>query len=230
MIYARVKEIVSIVLGCSLQATMNGLLRLFAVFITLSECLGCRSGWLNHGTSCYHLSHDKEAWINAEALCERFCGYLAEINDVIKDKFLQGWSSTGLAGLTLKTRALCERFGSYFAEINDVTEDTFLQGWVNNINKQFWIGGTDLENEGEWLWVHSRTMMSSSFTNWRLGEPNNGGDSDENCADARPFFGWNDERCWITLKYICEMTESVIEFDLVVYNLNFVTKLFIQPY
>ncbi|KAH3844849.1 perlucin-like [Dreissena polymorpha] len=145
---------------------MKGLIGIFAVVVTLSESLGCRSGWLNHGTSCYHLSHDQEAWINAEALCERFGGYLAEINDVIEDKF--------------------------------------LQGWVNNINKQYWIGGTDLENEGEWLWVHSRTMLSSSYTNWLTGEPNSSGGSDENCIDMRPHMaGWNDEKCWITLNYIC---------------------------
>jgi hypothetical protein len=25
----------------------------------------CLSGWLTHGSKCYHFSHDKEEWVNA---------------------------------------------------------------------------------------------------------------------------------------------------------------------
>jgi len=33
---------------------------------------------------------------------------------------------------------------------------------------------------------------------------------DEDCTDMRPHMaGWNDEKCWINLNYICEMETYV---------------------
>ena len=36
------------------------------LFRSFLSGIQCRSGWLNHGSSCYHFSHDQETWINAE--------------------------------------------------------------------------------------------------------------------------------------------------------------------
>ena len=38
----------------------------------------------------------------------------------------------------------------------------------------FWIGATDKAKEGEWRWVDG-TLLSSTYSNWNSGEPNNSG-------------------------------------------------------
>ncbi|XP_052764135.1 perlucin-like protein [Mya arenaria] len=131
----------------------------------LQITFGCRSGWMNHGTSCYHFSHDQESWIAAVTICERMGGRLVEVNDV--------------------------------------NEFNFLQSYVNMFKHNYWVGGTDLENEGEWVWLESDKPMTGGYSNWEPGEPNSSGDED--CTDMRPgHHGWNDEKCWVNLNYVCE--------------------------
>ena len=44
-----------------------------------------------------------------------------------------------------------------------------------------WIGGTDIENEGTWLWVDGRNI-STAYSNWYTGQPDNGaGNQEEHC-------------------------------------------------
>ena len=44
----------------------------------------------------------------------------------------------------------------------------------------FWIGATDKAKEGEWRWVDG-TLLSSTYTNWSTGEPNNSGTGENYC-------------------------------------------------
>lgn len=54
-----------------------------------------------------------------------------------------------------------------------------------------WIGATDEDVEGTWVWV---TGEPWSHTNWAMGEPNGG--SEENCLEYTDGeAGWNDESC-----------------------------------
>lgn len=71
-----------------------------------------------------------------------------------------------------------------------------------------WLGGNDLVTEGTWVWD---TMEPFSFTNWRDGEPNNGGTTpaDPNGEDCQVYEGdnnqWDDRSCSLGLfRYICE--------------------------
>jgi hypothetical protein len=65
----------------------------------------------------------------------------------------------------------------------------------------YWVGGNDLMNEGEWKWVS--TNEDIGYKNWLTGEPNNLVQN-ENCMDLRSIPGWNDERCDRSQLYICE--------------------------
>ena len=47
---------------------------------------------------------------------------------------------------------------------------------VSNLTT-FWIGATDKAKEGEWRWVDG-TLLSSTYTNWNSGEPNDSGGED----------------------------------------------------
>lgn len=58
----------------------------------------------------------------------------------------------------------------------------------------FWIGATDKAKEGEWRWVDG-TLLSSTYTNWNSGEPNNSGTGENYCqyyVSGSTKGKWND--------------------------------------
>ncbi|XP_060593244.1 perlucin-like protein [Ruditapes philippinarum] len=50
---------------------------------------GCPTGFLSHGTDCYHFSHDMETWIGALQMCRELDSYLVEINDPAENEFIK---------------------------------------------------------------------------------------------------------------------------------------------
>lgn len=68
---------------------------------------------------------------------------------------------------------------------------------------QFWIGGNDIDAEGQWRWVTSGNPLT--FTDWAPGEPNNTG-GNEDCLLLLPntAYQWNDATCSTRSLYICE--------------------------
>ena len=74
------------------------------------------------------------------------------------------------------------------------------------ITDRLWIGGTDAFKEGEWRWITTMEIISSSkFTNWQSGTPDNYSGT-ENCLELNPRmdFSWNDDQCYNRHKFICE--------------------------
>ncbi|XP_052764134.1 perlucin-like protein [Mya arenaria] len=53
------------------------------------RAIQCRHGWIQNGSSCYHFGTDRETWLDAELICERFGAFLAEIDDPVENDFLQ---------------------------------------------------------------------------------------------------------------------------------------------
>ena len=73
--------------------------------------------------------------------------------------------------------------------------------------KQYWIGVTDIEMEGFWLYDDGNPV-SEQFSAWAVSQPDNGGDSigarTENCAaiEVRDF-NWFDVQCDQKLHFFC---------------------------
>lgn len=64
--------------------------------------------------------------------------------------------------------------GGYLATIQSTAENDFVQSLVGSISPQkfgVWIGGTDADLEGNWVWI---TGEPWTYSNWASGEPNNG--------------------------------------------------------
>lgn len=100
----------------------------------------------------------------------------------------------------------CESLGAYLAEVDSREENDFLVTLVesplntNNIHVM-WLGGTDIDKEGDWVWTHSKRKVT--YTNWGRGEPN--GKRRENCLHTYRGNGeWNDIGCGHKCGFICE--------------------------
>ena len=77
----------------------------------------------------------------------------------------------------------------------------------------FWVGGSDQEEEGHWKWLPGATRPVA-WQQWQHGEPNGG--SDENCLLMDWYFGWrwNDVSCnGITACVICEQDGEPVKTE-----------------
>jgi len=113
--------------------------------------------------------------------------------------------------------ANCQARGGRLADILSVEENQFittqLLGKITPWKAPYrgaWIGYTDAQKEGSWIWTSGR---SSSYKNFGAGEPNNSGGI-ENCGAielqrnaSQPNGLWNDYSCYGTSSYgvaLCE--------------------------
>jgi hypothetical protein len=96
------------------------------------------------------------------------------------------WSDSEAEALSL---------GGHLVTINDEEENQFVVerfSWYGRFPRTLWIGYTDQEAEGVWVWVGD----DSTFTRWTPGEPNNL-DGTEHWGHIWPpedprFPNWND--------------------------------------
>uniref|UniRef100_A0A8C5CCV6 CD209 antigen-like protein C n=1 Tax=Gadus morhua TaxID=8049 RepID=A0A8C5CCV6_GADMO len=94
----------------------------------------------------------------------------------------------------------CIKKGGDLVVIDSSQEQKFLLEYEGD----FWIGLTDLEQEGTWKWVDGAPLILS---NWAEKQPDNGNKNaaygEEDCAHSRRPT-WNDVSCDTNLRWICE--------------------------
>ncbi|XP_059361674.1 CD209 antigen-like protein C [Carassius carassius] len=130
----------------------------------------------------------------------------SERKDLLK-KFADGWKchQSSLYFISSETknwnesRRYCRERETDLIIINNTEEQDFV-GNISGGSGHFWIGLTDIEEEGRWKWVDgSNSSITSGF--WASGEPNSKGNED--CAlNYSP--GWADFPCDYMFKWICE--------------------------
>jgi hypothetical protein len=101
----------------------------------------------------------------------------------------------------LEAKAACEALGAHLVVSTTGPENadfTVLAGLLD-----VWTGGNDVAQEAVWTWITGELM---GYTNWRSGEPNNGGTSGEDCMvlEGDNAGLWDDRPCAATYGYICE--------------------------
>jgi hypothetical protein len=121
------------------------------------------------------------------------------------------------AGATEKTwleaRQSCQDRGADWdlAKIRDAEENEFV---LTITGFEAWIGATDETNEGTWLWVSDDgpffdvdglgDASVQPYSNWNVGEPNDGSDSD--CLRILTTGFWADWECDSVKGYVCQQT------------------------
>jgi hypothetical protein len=103
----------------------------------------------------------------------------------------------------------CERMGGYLAVIESAAENDFLFQFVQDSGLHLaFFGYTDQEEEGCWKWERE----TSTYTNWDVGQPNNGAKNKNKKAENYAEFSksaadgtWNDAPFGSnTYHFICE--------------------------
>ena len=100
----------------------------------------------------------------------------------------------------------CAGMNSYLAEVNDASEhDLIASIMVENGESKLWLGGSDLEVEGKFVWVHSGRPVAEGFAAWDKGRPWKV-NYHYNCLYVREFMGfkWLDCPCHRRHAYLCE--------------------------
>ncbi|XP_060561845.1 perlucin-like protein [Ruditapes philippinarum] len=101
--------------------------------------------------------------------------------------------------------SMCKILGGQLLEINGAAENQFVSSQVKISGRDYWIGLSDVNEEGSWIWMTS--MAKLSYSNWSPGEPTatNVNHDIENCVMIYKTNGmWNDLACLHTNFYICE--------------------------
>ncbi|XP_054469288.1 CD209 antigen-like [Anoplopoma fimbria] len=140
-------------------------------------CRHCLPGWFFMNSVCYYLPFSdaisRKSWHDGRQFCKNQGGDLAVIDS--REKHM------AISGL-----------------INSNQDPYTSIGYSG-----FWIGLTDVEEEGTWKWLDG-TRLTEGY--WNDYEPNNQGNED--CAAAyprsNPFKSWNDAPCNHDLKWICQ--------------------------
>jgi hypothetical protein len=113
-----------------------------------------------------------------------------------------------------QAEAACAAIGAKLVVIKSATTNTFVLGLVGPVNAS--IGATDRATEGTFLWLENAAdPLSGGYTNWRAGEPNNGGTNGgpdgEDCAviEGAKNGTWDDKPCAIegaagAYAYVCQ--------------------------
>ncbi|MCH9648219.1 MAG: hypothetical protein K0U98_08270 [Deltaproteobacteria bacterium] len=93
--------------------------------------------------------------------------------------------------------AACQALPGSLAKIEDSDENDWIAS--KSDTQVRWIGLSDLETEGVWLWTDETVP---TYLNWAPIEPNGG--SNENCANMWDGGSWNDLYCDWLEPFVCE--------------------------
>merc|ERR1711872_174529 len=100
-------------------------------------------------------------------------------------------------------RAICEMEGGQLAVITSEREQGRIASRFGKL-KEFWIGATDIEREGQFRWVNGQGL---GFARWYSSQPNKKYPNNEHCVTFN-YWGkdakWGDRNCFDSRPFLCE--------------------------
>ena len=101
-------------------------------------------------------------------------------------------------------RKYCQVINRDLASIQNEVEHDKLMAAIKSGSWSWWIGLTDEEEEGKWLWSDGREV---TFTSWHSGYPNWG--TRGNCAHLYVYSKkWFDHPCYYQNSFVCRITSG----------------------
>jgi hypothetical protein len=106
---------------------------------------------------------------------------------------------------------ICADQGATPLKIDSASENTWVHRAARGVSAQdFWIGLTDRETEGEFVWADGTS--DDDYSAWGGGEPNDFG-TGEDCTHYRSDGLWNDANCDGARGVICELPCEAADAD-----------------
>ncbi|MBR2180148.1 MAG: hypothetical protein IJ862_07135 [Selenomonadaceae bacterium] len=97
-----------------------------------------------------------------------------------------------------EAKTYCENLGGHLVAVNTSAEQSFVESMIRNGSKSsYWLGGYK-DSSSNWHWVTNEIF---GYTNWAIGEPNNGEEGEDKLMifknpdpknPAAKFGDWND--------------------------------------
>ncbi|XP_044284201.1 C-type lectin domain family 4 member F-like [Varanus komodoensis] len=100
----------------------------------------------------------------------------------------------------------CTEYRAHLASVTSQREMEYLLKETGG--KKFWIGLTDKEEEGTWVWTDG-TIYNQTNSFWSSGQPDNWDQAPQQQEDCVHFQtgvlkSWNDNSCLHKFKWICK--------------------------
>ncbi|CAC5419524.1 unnamed protein product [Mytilus coruscus] len=150
------------------------------------ECLPTETSLTGHG--CCHLKKC------CYAPCESGWLFLPGSNCYFFSTTSEDWETA---------KARCMYLGAKLSEPVTQSEIDYISNIARSRNGTFWLGGTDKDNEGTFVWTSDNRTIGLS--NWAGGEPNNYANREDCVAvHAKLGFLWNDSPCDSRSLFTCE--------------------------
>ncbi len=144
---------------------------------------------------CNAADDDCDAAIDNGADCP---GTMAEYDDHL-------YFFVGSTASWESAQSTCAERGYHLLDLDDATEEAWAWALAESVQSAtaWWIGLNDRDVEGSFTWDGG---ASSTFTDWRAGEPNDYLGNEDCAAMADDGGGaWNDKDCATTYAYACEL-------------------------
>lgn len=110
----------------------------------------------------------------------------------------------------MEAKVWCEAMDAHLVEIDSPIEEQFLMQHVYFTNPDLqeiglWVGGSDLMNENEWLWMHSKKRLG--YHNWNLDRAEATAKGHGHCLamQLQPTYAWREAQCDESANFICEL-------------------------
>ncbi|KAK7473845.1 hypothetical protein BaRGS_00034896, partial [Batillaria attramentaria] len=104
--------------------------------------------------------------------------------------------------------------GRRMSEQADFSDEHDLQD--RDTDQGLWLGGTDMLNEGHFVWAGSRRLIrnGAGFTDWANGQPDDAGRNEDCLHLYRPYgYKWNDVPCTRHQNFACEINAVQVGGD-----------------
>jgi len=111
----------------------------------------------------------------------------------------------------------CAANGGYLAEITSPEEKIMIES-VLDTESGYWLGLTDREVEGKFVWQYHGHSTPPTWTDWLTNQPSGG---EQDCASlvygtwSRPNqWGWDDDFCWSDKIWLTKPAHALCQLDI----------------
>ena len=103
----------------------------------------------------------------------------------------------------LQAKEFCRKSASSLTSVHSMEENQFISALARakGAEKNFWIGLSDIEKEGNWQWEDGSNW---SFSNWIPKQPNNAKGNQDCVAISSSSEQWADDPCEMQRFVVCK--------------------------